>query len=54
MHKLSDALARYGDGPVVLTEDSAITVAELSRRADALIAMVYICCAAIQIELPHR
>jgi acyl-coenzyme A synthetase/AMP-(fatty) acid ligase len=38
MHKLSDALARYGDGPVVLTEDNAITVAELSRRAEALIA----------------
>ena len=38
MRKLSDALARYGDSPVVLTEDSAITAAELSRRADALIA----------------
>jgi acyl-coenzyme A synthetase/AMP-(fatty) acid ligase len=38
MRKLSDALARYGDSPVVLTEDGATTAAELSRRADALIA----------------
>jgi acyl-CoA synthetase (AMP-forming)/AMP-acid ligase II len=38
MRKLSDALVRYGNSPVVVTEDSAMTAAELSRRADALIA----------------
>jgi acyl-CoA synthetase (AMP-forming)/AMP-acid ligase II len=37
MHRLADALALYGDAPVVVSEDGAATAAELWRRADALI-----------------
>jgi acyl-coenzyme A synthetase/AMP-(fatty) acid ligase len=38
MRKLSDALARYGNSPVVITDDRVMTAADLSSRADALIA----------------
>ena len=38
MPSLADALARYGDAPVVVSEAGAITAADLRRRAGALLA----------------
>jgi acyl-CoA synthetase (AMP-forming)/AMP-acid ligase II len=38
MHRLADALARYGDAPVVVWEDGVLLAADVQRRADALIA----------------